>query len=86
MLSKLADFIRTCDNFTGDARLFEVNPPHSGHDFVIVSKVNNGFAHETYIFPSNAAGEVTDWGELNGSTQGEVTHKQALENAGYGVE
>lgn len=40
---------------------------------------------ETYIFASNAEGEVDDWGELDGSYRGGLDHEKALRGAGYTV-
>jgi hypothetical protein len=40
---------------------------------------------ETYLFPSNDAGEITDWGELSGSQKGTMSHRQVLEDLGYKV-
>ena len=41
---------------------------------------------ETFIFGANGAGEIIDWGELEGSYQGGSDHALALRNAGYEVE
>ena len=49
------------------------------HPFVVVSAIRHSLAHETYIFPANAAGEVTDWGELPGSYRGGMSHEEALD-------
>ena len=55
-------------------------------DHVIVSAVVAMFSGpETYIFPANDKGEITDWGELDGSFKGDLDHAQALRNAGYEV-
>lgn len=56
-------------------------------EFVWVSGVNVPFSGvETYIFPSDAHGEVADWGELDGSFRGGIDHARALKNAGYDIE
>ena len=49
------------------------------HPFVVVSAIRHDWAHETYIFPANAAGEITDWGELPGSYWGGMSHEEALD-------
>lgn len=41
---------------------------------------------ETFIFGANGAGEIIDWGELEGSYQGGSDHARALRNAGYEIE
>jgi hypothetical protein len=38
---------------------------------------------ETFIFPSDKEGNVTNWGELEGSFRGSLDHEKALNNAGY---
>ena len=66
--------------------LFQMDPPHEGHEYVVVSATFAMFSGpETYIFPATENGEVTDWGELNGSYRGDFDHDKALKNAGYKV-
>lgn len=53
-------------------------------DYVLVSAAIVKFSGpETYIFPSDAEGQVTDWGELEGSYKGGLNHTVALEGMGY---
>ena len=73
------------DNMSGDARLYRLDPPHDGEDLVIVSGIDNGHRHETYIFPANEQGQVTDWLELEGSFQGSIDHDKALRGLGYEI-
>jgi hypothetical protein len=40
---------------------------------------------ETYIFPTDAMGQVLDWGELPGSFQGGMDHARALKGLGYEI-
>lgn len=55
-------------------------------EFVVVSAVVAMYSGpETYIFPASPEGEVTDWGELNGSFRGALDHGEALRRAGYEV-
>lgn len=57
-------------------------------DHIIVSAVGVVGSYdgpETYIFPANAEGVVTNWGELDGSFKGSQDHEQALTRAGYTV-
>lgn len=83
--------------FRGDARLYKLTPSlnekdynghhKADHEYVLVSASHGAFSGpETYIFPANKRGDVTDWGELGGSFKGGLDHKQALENAGYSIE
>jgi len=82
--NKTATFVKNLDNFTGDARLYKLDPPMDGNQYVVVSATIVPFSGpETCIFPSNEDGKVTSWGELYGSFRGGLDHQQALENAGY---
>lgn len=69
----------------GGQSLYLLSKPLDGWDMVIVSTINNAFAHETYIFPSNSEGEVVDFGELTGSIRGTTCHYEALLEAGYEI-
>lgn len=67
-------------------RLYKTNPPLDGNKYVIVSAVMAILSGpETFIFPSNKDGDITEFGELNGSYKGGLSHQIALENAGYEV-
>ena len=71
----------------GDQRLYKVDPPMvdddgESHEYVVVSAVT-GWFEETYIFPADENGRITDWGELEGSTGGIYDHAGALGAAGY---
>ncbi len=76
---------------TGDMRLFLVTPPMSDYDgntyrYVVVSATVVPFSGpETYIFGSDAEGEISNWLELDGSFRGGLNHEQALRGAGYEV-
>jgi len=82
-------------NATGDGRVYRVEPPivatdydgneTGSYEYVWVSAVSHGYAAETYIFGSDADGNVLDWGELPGSFQGGCDHAEALARAGYEV-
>ena len=99
MSEKIARFMRQLDSFTGDAALYLLNPPLKGweweddedskaesYEYVVVSAAVVPFSGpETYLFPSNAQGEVIDWGELPGSYKGELSHAGALQRAGYRI-
>lgn len=89
----IATFIKDLSGFRGDAKLFRLFPPLEDkvwddevtrHEYVVVSGVYAMFSGpETYIFGSDAEGEVTNWGELTGSFRGSIDHETALRNAGY---
>ena len=84
---KTAIFVKSLIGFSGEARLYRCDPPMEGHEYVVVSATGTfyGVGPETYIFPGDANGEVTDWGELDGSFRGGFNHEQALSNAGYDI-
>lgn len=88
---KKAKFIKALQGFTGDARLYELDEPIEYRDgttkFVAVSQTHAMFSGpETYIFASDADGEVISWGELEGSGRGRISHEFALNSAGYEVQ
>jgi hypothetical protein len=63
---------------------FQLDPPLAGHEYVRVSAVIAPFSGpETYLFPADSDGEVTDWGELEGSYRGGLDINEALHRAGY---
>ena len=78
------------DQFAGDAAVYRVEPPMdtdtepTGH-VVVSSAFVMLSGPETYIFPSDEHGNVSSWLELEGSTRGNISHEDALENAGYRV-
>jgi len=80
-------------NFTGHAALYSLTPPlkdfdgKTEHKHVVVSSTNAMLSGpETYIFPANESGEVSDWGELPGSQKGTLDHEKALRDAGYAID
>lgn len=85
--TKTATLITIKPGFTpAERRLYRLSEPLEGHDFVLVCAIHivSDTGHpETYIFPSNEAGTITDWTELPGSIQGVYDHAQALAGAGY---
>lgn len=72
-------------DFSGNAALYRLDPPMDGVEHVIVSAIDGSWATETYIFPADPSGEVTDWGELSGSYKGGTDHAEALRGAGYEI-
>ena len=52
---------------------------------IVVSAVDNQFAFETYIFPSNKYGEIESYTNLPGSISAVFDIEAALRNAGYQV-
>lgn len=81
--------------FRGHAALYRCSPPIEGyergkqkerHVFVVASASNAfGGGPETYLFPSNEAGEIVDWGELPPSQRGTLSHDKVFTEAGYFV-
>lgn len=92
-----ATYIKDLEGFTGNAKLFKVDPPMEYNkpwddedppanktEFVVVSAANVMMSGpETYIFPSDENGHVISWGELDGSYRGGLSHSEALSGAGY---
>ena len=80
----------------GEHRHYRLFPPMEVHDdwddraavtlveYVIVS-YSSVIKPETFIFPADVTGEITNYGELPGSFQGGRGFELALENAGYEV-
>lgn len=80
-------------------KAYRLSPPLEGNEHVRVSAVDlsetpfvsdiavflPGAGIETYIFPADERGEVTDWGELPGSYRGGLDHAKALAGAGYSI-
>lgn len=88
--TKTARFVRNLEDFTGDARLYELSEPHAGYgegpvSRVVVSAVSVLGVPETYIFPADESGGVASWGEMPGSFKGALDHERALREAGYEV-
>lgn len=71
--------------FRGDVAVYRLDPALNGHQHVLVSAINDSFAHETYIFACDAEGDVLSWSELPGSFRGDCDHEGALRGAGYNV-
>ena len=79
---------RRVRGMAGDARLYRLNEPLGGYQYVVVSAVDERPAYrvyETYIFGADHTGKVLHWGELEGSYKGGADHEEALRGAGYEV-
>lgn len=85
-------------NYKGAANLYRLDPPmvyaewryeddthiEKQYEYVLVSAAVVPFeGPETYIFPADSEGNVTDFSELPGSYRGGLNHKKALRGAGY---
>jgi hypothetical protein len=53
--------------------------PGEKTEHVVTSTASVFGRPETYIFPADADGHVTDWGELPGSYKGDLDHDTAIE-------
>lgn len=95
-MTKTATFIRDLprSEWNGTAKLYRVDPPAeygwgdrtSTTEYVIASATNAMFSGpETYLFPGDEAGQVLDWGELEGSYRGALDHERAITGAGYTI-
>ena len=83
---KTAIRMKTLEGFQGAAALYRVEPMIAGHRWIVVSAVDAMLSGpETYIFPANKRGEVTDWCEMEGSFRGALDHARALRNIGYRI-
>lgn len=95
-----ATLVKRLTGWRGDAALYRLDPPLATNVWdwrkradgtrllthVIVSATIVPYGGpETYIFPASAEGEVTDWGELEGSYRGGLDHAEALAGAGYEI-
>ena len=86
---KTAKFVKDLSGFVGDAKLYKVSPwikygDRRETNYVVVSRVDAFYSGlETYIFPSDEKGKVLDWGELDGSQRGNVSHEDVLKSAGF---
>lgn len=73
--------------FTGEASLYRLEPPLDGHEYVVVSATVVPYSGpETYVFAASDEGEISDWGELEGSYRGGLSIDEALRGAGYEVQ
>lgn len=84
----IATQIKQLDGWKGDARLFRLSQPIEVEDtkteYVIVSAVVARFSGaETYIFPAHEDGRPISYRELDGSYRGGLSHREAIECAGW---
>ena len=73
------------EDFSGDAAVYEMDPPFEGHQFVVVSGVRNQYAHETMLFASDKDGKVTKWADLH-CVRNTQSHQEVLSGLGYTIE
>lgn len=93
--TKIAVPVEFKNRYGHTKKLYRLSPPLTGedwdggtylHKYVIASGADVPYSGpETYIFPANEHGEITDWGELDGSYRGDINCDKAIENAGYTV-
>lgn len=90
-----ATFVKDLGKGTGSQKLWPLSEPVTagyGEDnetteYVVTSAtIAMSSGPETYIFASDAEGEITNWGEMTGSFRGELDHEHAIENAGWEIE
>jgi hypothetical protein len=72
----------------GRAAIYKLSEPLSFREdrsctHVFVSSTTVMGVPETYAFPADESGKVLDWGELDGSQKGDVSHEQVLSDMGY---
>lgn len=73
-MSKHAEYLKSLEDWAGDARVYKLSEPHGGYDYVVVSAVVvdpfqlfKEAGPETYIFGSDSEGTVARYLELEGS-------------------
>ena len=85
-------------NTQGHAEAYRLDPPRKvtrwdsetdedvtrEYDLVVVSAVDNFFAHETLVFPSDEHGQIADWSEIYG-IRGTTDHDEVLGDMGYEI-
>lgn len=79
----------------GEAVAYRLTPPLKSTDwdndkdredrYIWVSQINVNSMWETYIFPADKNGKVTDWLELEGSRKGYITPDSLMRELGYTV-
>lgn len=77
---------RPAGSFTGYATHYRLEPAHQGEEYVVVSALDMALdtgLDETFIFPADRDGNVTNWLEMTGSLRGVYDHDAALAAAGY---
>ena len=85
-------------NTVGHAEAYRLDPPRSvdrwdaetdedittEYSLVVVSAVDNFYAHETLVFPSDENGQIADWSEIYG-IRGTTDHTEVLGMMGYEI-
>lgn len=84
-MEKIATLIEAFKNRGANQALYHMKPAYEGHEYVIVSDIDNFAGIETYVFPADEKGRITDWGELPCSFKGGRDHAKALDYAGYKI-
>lgn len=86
------------DNTLGHAESYRLDPPKSvtlrdpetdddvirEYSLVVVSAVDNLYAHETLVFPSDENGQISDWLEIYGIRY-TTDHAKVLREMGYEI-
>lgn len=70
---------------TIEQKLYKMDPPHEGNEYVVASASTIGLACEVYLFPADSTGKIIGWQELPGSYRGGLDHDDAIASAGYEV-
>ena len=80
----MSKFVSKIKDINSRQILWKAEPPLEGNEYIITSASNVMFTGaETYIFPADKDGNITDWCELPGSYRGELNHKRCFSNIGY---
>ena len=80
----MSKFVSKIKDINSRQTLWKAEPPLDGNEYIITSASDVMFTGaETYIFPADKDGNITDWCELRGSYRGELNHKRCFSNIGY---
>jgi len=88
--------ILTNDGRMRHQALYKLEPGINGNEYVVLStsykngniggyNEKNPMIKETYIFPSDADGNIKDYLELEGSQKESLCHAEVLTDAGYTI-
>ncbi|MGG5810883.1 hypothetical protein [Falsiroseomonas sp. CW058] len=83
----VATHVADVPGYRGSASLYRLAPPLEGHEHVVVSAAVVLFVGpETVVVPADTSGCVLHATRLPGSTEGTLSHADALFMAGYRIQ
>ena len=86
-----ATFVKDIQNNRSSEKLYRLSEPVETDDgdtteYVVISALASAMdtgMPETYIFPADSDGNITGWGEMDGSYRGGTSHEKAIADAGW---